>query len=427
MHRVVVTGIGIVAPNGLGRREFCDAIFEGRSGVDYIQSFDTSGLDIKIAGEVKNFDVLPYLGEHKKNLKLMSRAVRFAVGAAAMAVDDAGLDTGELDPARIGVCMGAGITPIDVGELVPPILRGVGEDGTFDIGRFAQARSETIFPLWLLQHLPNMAAAHISILHHAMGPNNTIVTACAAGTQAVGEAFRLIARGDADVMLAGGCDSRLDPQLLVAYSAMKAVSQSIRPPAEVSRPFDAERDGFVLGEGAAVLLMESYERARRRGATMYAEITGYGSSFDAFGITRPEPEGRGAALSMSAALKEARLDPADVDYINAHGTSTRLNDLMETVAVKRVFGHRAGSIPMSSQKSMIGHLIGASGAVEAAATALSIERGVVPPTINLATPDPACDLDYVPNTSREMPLQTALSNSFGFGGQNASLVMMRVG
>ncbi len=427
MHRVVITGIGIVAPNGIGRREFSEAIFQGRSGVDYIQSFDTTGLNIKIAGEVKNFDVLPYLGEHKKNLKLMSRAVRFAVGAAAMAVDDSGLDTGKLDPGRLGVCMGAGITPIDVGELVPPILRSVGEDGTFDIGRFAQARSESIFPLWLLQHLPNMAAAHISILHHAMGPNNTIVTACAAGTQAVGEAFRLIARGDADVMLAGGCDSRLDPQLLVAYSAMKAVSQSMRPPAEVSRPFDAERDGFVLGEGAAVLLMESYERARRRGATMYAEITGYGSSFDAFGITRPEPEGRGAALSMSSALREARLDPADIDYINAHGTSTKLNDLMETVAVKRVFGHRAGSIPMSSQKSMIGHLIGASGAVEAAATALSIERGVVPPTINLATPDPECDLDYVPNTSREMPLQTALSNSFGFGGQNASLVMTRMG
>ena len=370
---------------------------------------------------------MPYLGEHKKNLKLMSRAVRFAVGAAAMAVEDAGLDTGELDPARFGVCMGAGITPVDVGELVPPILRSVGADGSFDIGRFAQARSESIFPLWLLQHLPNMAAAHISILHHAMGPNNTIVTACAAGTQAVGEAFRLIARGDADVMLAGGCDSRLDPQLLVAYSAMKAVSQSLRPPAEVSRPFDAERDGFVLGEGAAVLVLEELPaRAERRGATIYAEITGYGSSFDAFGITRPEPEGRGAALSMSAALREARLDPADVDYINAHGTSTKLNDLMETVAVKRVFGHRATSIPMSSQKSMIGHLIGASGAVEAAATALSLQRGVVPPTINLATPDPDCDLDYVPNTSREMPVQTAISNSFGFGGQNASLVMCRV-
>ena len=426
MHRVVVTGVGVVAPNGVGRRDFCEAIFEGRSGVDYIESFDTSGQCIKIAGEVKNFDVLPFLGEYKKNLKMMSRAVRFAVGAAALAVDDAGLETGRLDPGRFGVCMGTGITPVDVGELVDPIRKGIGTDGAFDMGRFASARAESIFPLWLLQHLPNMAAAHISILQHAMGPNNTIVTACAAGTQAVGEAFRLINRGDADVMLAGGCDSRLDPHLMVAYTAMKAVSMSLRPPSEVSRPFDAQRDGFVLGEGAAVIVLESYRRAKRRGATIYAEITGYGSSFDAFGITRPEPEGKGAALSMSAALREARIDPSEIDYINAHGTSTRLNDLMETVAVKRVFGHRASSIPMSSQKSMIGHLIGASGAVEAAATALSLRQGVVPPTINLATPDPKCDLDYVPNTSREMPLETAISNSFGFGGQNASLVMTRV-
>jgi 3-oxoacyl-[acyl-carrier-protein] synthase II len=425
MHRVVVTGVGVVAPNGIGRRDFSDAIFEGRSGVDFIDSFDTSGLSIKIGGEVKNFNVLPYLGDHRKSLKLMSRAVQFAVGAAAMAVEDAGLETNRLDPARFGVCMGTGITPVDIGELVHPILKSVGADGAFDMGRFAVARAESIFPLWLLQHLPNMAAAHISILQRAMGPNNTVVTACAAGTQAVGEAFRLIARGDADVMLAGGCDSRLDPQLYVAYTAMKAVSQSLRPPVEVSRPFDAERDGFVLGEGAAVLVLESYRRARRRGATMIAEITGYGSSFDAFGITRPEPQGRGAALAMTAALREARIDPAAVDYINAHGTSTKLNDLMETVAVKRVFGQRASSIPMSSQKSMIGHLIGASGAVEAAATAISLHRGVVPPTINLATPDPECDLDYVPNTARELPLGTALSNSFGFGGQNASLVMTR--
>ncbi len=426
MRRVVVTGIGVVAPNGIGRREFCEAILEGRSGVGFIKSFDATGMPIRIAGEVRDFDVLPYLGEHRKNVKLMSRAVRFAVGASAMAVEDAGIRPDQLDPGRFGVCMGTGITPVDVGELVPPILRSVDPNGSFDMAKFTQARSESIFPLWLLQHLPNMAAAHISILHHAMGPNNTIVTACAAGTQAVGEAFRLIARGDADIMLAGGCDSRLDPQLLVAYSVMKAVSFSVRTPSEVSRPFDAERDGFVLGEGAAVLVLEGYRRARRRGARIYAEITGYGSSFDAFGITRPEPEGKGAALSMTAALREARLDPAKIDYINAHGTSTRLNDLMETVAVKRVFGDRARSIPMSSQKSMIGHLIGASGAVEAAATALSLERGVVPPTINLATPDPACDLDYVPNTAREIPLSTAISNSFGFGGQNASLVMTRV-
>ncbi|WP_337176876.1 beta-ketoacyl-[acyl-carrier-protein] synthase family protein [Paludisphaera sp.] len=426
MHRVVITGIGIVAPNGVGSREFAEAIAEGRSGVGYIESFDTTGLPIKIAGEVKGFDVTPYLGQHKKNGKLMSRAMRFAVGAAAMAVEDSGVEAGKLDPSRFGVCMGTGITPVDVDELVGPMRAGLGDDGRFDMARFAASRSESIFPLWLLQHLPNMAAAHISILHHAMGPNNTIVTACAAGTQAVGEAFRLIARGDADVMLAGGCDSRLDPQLLVAYSAMKAVSASVRPPKEVSRPFDADRDGFVMGEGAAVLFLESYRRAKRRGARIYAEVTGYGSSFDAFGITRPEPEGKGASLSMTSALREAKLDPAEVDYINAHGTSTRLNDLMETVAVKRVFGHRAPSIPMSSQKSMIGHLIGASGAVEAAATAMALERGVVPPTINLATPDPDCDLDYVPNTARELPLRAAMSNSFGFGGQNASLVLERV-
>ena len=426
MRRVVVTGIGIVSPNGIGRREFSESIVEGRSGVGLIESFDTSGQAIKIAGEVKGFDVAPYLGDHRKNLKVMSRAVQFAVGAGALAIEDAGLDSSKLDPERFGVCMGTGITPMDVAELVGPISKGIGHDGGFDVGRFVTAQAESIFPLWLLKHLPNMAAAHLSILHHAMGPNNTIVTACAAGTQAVGEAFRLIGRGDADVMMAGGCDSRLDPLLMVAYQAMKAVSISVRPPSQVSRPFDGQRDGFVLGEGAAVLILESLARAKRRKATIYAEVTGYGSSFDAYGITRPEPEGKGAALAMRAALREARLDPSDIDYINAHGTSTRLNDLMETVAVKRVFGHRASKIPMSSQKSMVGHLIGASGALEAAATALSLQKGVVPPTINQETPDPGCDLDYVPNTAREIPVRTAISNSFGFGGQNASLVMIRV-
>ena len=425
MHRVVVTGIGVVSPNGIGRRAFGEAIVEGRSGVSLIESFDTSGQSIKIAGEVKNFDVAPYLGEHKKNAKIMSRAVGFAVGAGALAFEDSGLDANRIDPSRFGICMGAGITPMDVGELVGPISKSLKADGTLDVGRFAISRAESIFPLWLLKHLPNMAAAHLSILHHAMGPNSTIVTACAAGTQAVGDAFRLISRGDADIMMAGGADSRLDPHFLVAYNAMKTVSSSNRAPSEVSRPFDGERDGFVLGEGAAVLILESLQRAKRRRAKIYAEVTGYGSSFDAYGITRPEPEGKGAAISMTAALREARVDPSDIDYINAHGTSTRLNDLMETVAVKRVFGHRASSIPMSSQKSMVGHLIGASGALEAAATAMSLDRGVVPPTINQATPDPGCDLDYVPNTAREITLKCAITNSFGFGGQNASLVLSR--
>ncbi len=425
MQRVVITGIGIVSPNGIGREAFCEAIVEGRSGVGPIESFDTTGQGVKIAGEVKNFDVMPYLGEHRKNAKLLSRAVGFGIGAAALAVKDADLETSKLDPSRFGVCMGTGITPMDLAELAGPIARGFAADGSFDLGKYTVAQAESIFPLWLLKHLPNMAAAHISILHQAMGPNNTIVTACAAGTQAVGEASRLIGRGDADVMLAGGCDSRLDPLFLVAYQAMNAVSKSSRPPAEVSRPFDGERDGFVLGEGAAVLVMESLRRAKRRRAKIYAEVTGYGSSFDAYGITRPEPEGKGAALSMKAALREAKLDPTDVGYINAHGTSTRLNDIMETNAVKRVFGHRAKTVPMSSQKSMVGHLIGASGALEAAATALTLERGVIPPTINHSSPDPDCDLDYVPNTAREAPLRTALSNSFGFGGQNASLVLAR--
>ncbi len=426
MRRVVITGIGVVSPNGIGCEEFGSAIVEGRSGVSRIESFDTSGQSVKIAGEVKNFDVLPFLGEHRKNAKAMSRAVRFAVGAGSLAMTDSGLDTESMNPERFGICMGTGITPMDMSELAGSIARGLEPDGRLDLGRFSEAQAEQMCPLWLLKHLPNMAAAHLSIMHRAMGPNNTIVTACAAGTQAVGEAFRLIGRGDADVMMAGGCDSRLDPLMLVAYTSMNAVSRSNRQPAEVSRPFDGGRDGFVLGEGAAVLIMESLQHAKRRRAQIYAEVTGYGSSFDAYGLTRPEPDGKGAALSMRLALREAKIDPADIDYINAHGTSTRLNDIMETTAVKHVFGHRARSIPMSSQKSMVGHLIGASGALEAAATALSLQRGVIPPTINHDVPDPVCDLDYVPNTAREKRMDTAISNSFGFGGQNASLVMQKL-
>lgn len=426
MRRVVVTGIGVVSPNGIGREQFGEAIREGRSGVSEIESFNTSGLPIRIAGEVKNFDVMPFLGSHKKNVKLLSRAVGFAIGAGALAMDDSGLDPARVDPTRFGVCMGTGITPIDIAELSRPMSRAIGSDGAFDYERFSLAQAESIFPLWLLRLLPNMAAAHLSILHQAMGPNNTIVTACAAGTQAVGEAFRLISRGDADIMMAGGCDSRLDPMLFVAYNAMRAVSCSNRPAQEVSRPFDGERDGFVIGEGAAVLVLESLQHARRRRAKIFSEVVGYGSSFDAYGITRPDPDGRGAALSMNAALREARMDPSKIDYINAHGTSTRLNDVMETVAVKKVFGHRASTIPLSSQKSMVGHLIGASGALEAAATAITLERGVVPPTINQSTPDPDCDLDYVPNTARELRVHNVISNSFGFGGQNASLVMSRI-
>src|SRR4029077_20755936 len=260
-------------------------------------------------------------------------------------------------------------------------------------------------PLWLLKYLPNMIAAHISLVHGAQGPNNTLTTACAAGTQAVGEAFRLIARDDADVVVAGGADSRLDPLLLLAYSALGALSPANRPPEQVSRPFDGKRDGFVLGEGAGVLVLEELERARQRGATIYAEVLGLGSSFDAYAVTKPDPEAGGAARAIRWALQEARIDVRDVDYINAHGTSTRLNDQMETMAVKRVFNGCANKLPLSSIKSMIGHLIGAAGAVEAVALSLTLSDGVLPPTINQTTPDPECDLDYVPNSAREVPVR----------------------
>jgi 3-oxoacyl-[acyl-carrier-protein] synthase II len=427
MRRVVITGLGVVAPNGIGKAAFWSACTNGRSGVGPIRSFDVSAHPIKIAAEVNDFDASPYLlNGQRKNLKVMSRAMQFAVGAAGMALEDSGLQLAREDAERLGVVMGTGIVPIDLGELAPVLQNAYDRDGKLQPANLARRGESVLFPLWILKHLPNMVAAHISLAFNAQGPNSTITTACAAGTQAVGEAFRLIARGDADIVLAGGADSRMDPLLLLAYTALGALSRAERPPAEVSRPFDAERDGFVLGEGAGVLVLEELEHACRRDAVIYAEVLGFGSSFDAYAVTRPDPEARGAIRAIEWALREARIDRRDVDYINAHGTSTRFNDVMETMAVKRVFGERARALPLSSIKSMVGHLIGAAGAVEAIALALTLQDGVLPPTINRTHPDPACDLDYVPNNAREVPVRTAMSTSFGFGGQNAALVMRRI-
>jgi 3-oxoacyl-[acyl-carrier-protein] synthase II len=424
MRRVVVTGIGVVAPNGIGKDAFWAACVEGKSGVGPIRSFDASRHPIQIAAEVPDFDPTPHLPtQHRKSLKIMGRASRFAVTAAGLAMKDSGLDAERFDPERVGVVMGTGIVPIDLPEVAPVLMEACDENGKLHSDRLGQQGAGALFPLWLLKYLPNMAAAHVSMAMNAQGPNSTITTACAAGTQAVGEGFRLIDRGDADIVLAGGADSRIDPLLLLAYTALGAISPAHRPPAEVSRPFDAQRDGFVLGEGAAILLLEELERAKRRGAVIYAEVLGLGSSFDAYAVTKPHPDAKGAARAIEWALQEARVDHRDVDYINAHGTSTRLNDLMETKAVKRVFGEGAKALPLSSIKSMVGHLIGAAGAVEAAALALTLHSGVLPPTINHTHPDPDCDLDYVPNNARELPVRTAISTSFGFGGQNAALVM----
>jgi 3-oxoacyl-[acyl-carrier-protein] synthase II len=426
MRRVVITGIGVVAPNGVGRKAFWSACVNGASGVGPIRSFDTSSLPVHVAGEVAEFDITPFIpSAHRKSLKIMGRGARFGVAAAGLAVQDSGLDLSRENPERLGVVMGAGLVPIDLPELGPVVTAAVNGEGRLRPERIGDAGKDALFPLWILKYLPNMTAAHISLIHGAQGPNSTITTACAASTQAVGEGFRLIAREDADIVLAGGADSRLDPLLILAYSSLGALSPAHRSPEEVSRPFDGQRDGFVLGEGAGVLLLEELEHAKRRGAVIYAEVLGLGSSFDAYGVTKPDPEARGASRAIRWALREAKVDAGDIDYINAHGTSTRLNDLMETVAVKRVFGSAARSLPLSSIKSMVGHLIGASGAVEAAALALTLHDGVLPPTINQTHPDPSCDLDYVPNCAREQPVKTALSTSFGFGGQNAALVMRR--
>jgi 3-oxoacyl-[acyl-carrier-protein] synthase II len=425
MRRVAITGLGVVAPNGIGKEAFWKACVEGKSGIGPIHCFDASAHPVRIAGEVPEFDVTAFVpSSQRKSLKIMGRAARFGVAAAGLAVQDSGLDLSRENPERVGVVLGTGLVPIDLSEVAPLLTGACNGNGRLHPERMGQ-KKDALFPLWILKYLPNMTAAHVSLIHGAQGPNSTITTACAASTQAVGEAFRLIARDDADVVLAGGSDSRLDPLLLLAYSALGALSSSQRPAAEVSRPFDAERDGFVLGEGAGILVLEELEHARRRGAVIYAEVLGLGSSFDAYAVTRPDPEARGAARAIRWALREACVDPGDVDYINAHGTSTRLNDLMETVAVKRVFGQLAPSLPLSSIKSMVGHLIGAAGAVEAVALALTLHEGVLPPTINYTSPDPGCDLDYVPNCAREVPVRTALSTSFGFGGQNAALVLRR--
>jgi 3-oxoacyl-[acyl-carrier-protein] synthase II len=328
-------------------------------------------------------------------------------------------------PERVGVVMGTGLVPVDLPEIAPALVEACNAEGELQTTVLGQRGGSALFPLWILKYLPNMVAAHISMALNAQGPNSTITTACAAGTQAVGEAFRLIARDDADIVLAGGADSRIDPLMILAYTALGALSTGDRPVTEVSRPFDGRRDGFVLGEGAGVLCLEELEHAKQRGATIYAEVLGLGSSFDAYSVTKPDPDAKGAARAISEALREARVDPQDVDYINAHGTSTRLNDLMETAAVKAVFHEKARRLPLSSIKSMVGHLIGAAGAVEAVALALTLRDGALPPTINQTQPDPECDLDYVPNTAREVPVRTGVSTSFGFGGQNAALVMRR--
>jgi 3-oxoacyl-[acyl-carrier-protein] synthase II len=406
-RRVAVTGIGPVTPVGVGVDAFWSSLVEGRSGIDKIQRFDTTELPVHLAGEVADFDPAAWMDA--KEAKRTDRFTQFAVAGARMAWEDAGAP--EVDHQRAGVIVSSGVGGIEtlLAQHVVMLERGPGR----------------VSPFMVPGLMANAAAGHVAMNMGFTGPNMCIVTACAAGAHAVGEAYRWVADGDADVMLAGGSEAGLVPLTLAAFAQMQALTRN-PDPETASRPFDAERDGFVLSEGACVLVLEELDRAVARGARIYAEMAGYGASADAYHITAPEPRGTGAALAIKRALRDAGEEPSAVSYINAHGTSTPLNDAAETRAIKAALGEEvAHQVPVSSTKSMTGHLLGAAGAAEAAVTALTIHHGVLPPTIHLATPDPECDLDHVPNEAREAEVSLALSNSFGFGGQNAVVALRR--
>ncbi|MFI5341030.1 MAG: beta-ketoacyl-ACP synthase II [Candidatus Methylomirabilales bacterium] len=407
MVRVVVTGLGVVAPNGIGIENFWQNIVNGVSGIGPITRFDASKHDTRIAGEVKGFDPLQWL--EKKEARKMDLFIHYAVAAAQMVYDDSGLKVTEDNCERIGVFVGTGMGGIPALEESHKVLleKGPGRISAFFIPSI----------------ITNMASGQISMRFGMKGPNSCVCTACATGNHAIGDSFRIIQRGEADVMLAGGSEAVITPLTIGGFCSMKALSTRNDEPTRASRPFDKARDGFVMGEGAGLMVLEELEHAKRRNARIYAEIVGYGMSADAYHITQPAPDG--AVRSMRLALKDAKVTPSQVDYINAHGTSTPAGDVNETVAVKTVFNEHARSLPVSSTKSMTGHLLGAAGGIESVITVLAVTRGILPPTINYETPDPECDLDYVPNTARRAEARYALTNSFGFGGTNASLLFKK--
>jgi len=408
-NRVVVTGLGPVTPIGVGIEPYWDALANGRSGVGPITLFDASFHSTKIAAEVKNFDPADYM--EPSEARRMDRFVQLAVAAAKIAVADAQLVIDEGNRNRVGVLVGSGIGGCNTWETQHKVLLEKGP------GR--------VSPFFVPMLIADMGSGQISILLGARGPNLAVVTACATGTHAIGDAYNIIRRGEADVMLAGGAEAAICPLATAGFCSAKAMSTRNDDPERASRPFDAERDGFVMGEGAGVVVLESLEYAQARGAKIYAEMIGYGMSGDGYHITAPAPDGEGAVRCMNSAIANAQIKAEDVDYVNTHGTSTDLGDKYETAAIKTVFGEHAYKMPVSSTKSMMGHLLGAAGAVEAIACMLAMGRGLIPPTINYEFPDPDCDLDYVPNKARKADLKITLSNSFGFGGHNASIIMRK--
>jgi 3-oxoacyl-[acyl-carrier-protein] synthase II len=407
--RIVITGMGMVTPLGLTLQESWEGMLAGRSGIGPITQFDASALPTRIAGEVKNFDPGRYMSP--KEARRVARCSQMAIAATLEALADAGLPTPVPDAERVGTIVGLGMGGL--------------EWALINAKRFWELGIRGVSPFALPASLPNMPSYHVSYIAGAMGPITTPVAACASGAQAIGDAMELIRSGRADMMIAGGVEALVVDVPVAGFIAMRALSERNEEPERASRPFDAERDGFVFAEGAGMVVVERLERALERGATIHAELIGYATSSDAFHITQPDPEGKGAQRTMRWALADAGIQPAEVDYINAHGTSTRLNDAIESAAIKHVFGDHARRVPISSTKSMIGHTIGGSGAIEAIATIQTLKEGMIHPTVNLENPDPECDLDYVPGQARRADVRVALKNSFGFGGQNACLVLRR--
>jgi len=409
-RRIVVTGLGVISPVGNNKEEFWSSLVDGKSGIGPMTSYDCKDYTSRIAGEVKNFIPHPFIP--KKELRRMEKFVQFAVTAAKEAVDDSGLDISKEDPFNIGVLVGSGIGSL---RIIEEQYKVILEKGPSRMTPF-------LIPMLIV----NMASGHISIMFNVKGPNSCVTTACASGTHAIGDAYRIIQHGDADVMIAGGTESCITALAVGGFCALKALSTRNNEPEKASRPFDKERDGFIMAEGAGVVILEELEHAKKRNAKIYSEVCGYGMTGDGYHMTAPDPTGECAARCMQNALKDGGIKPEELDYINAHGTSTQLNDRTESLAIKKVFGDHARKLPVSSTKSMTGHLLGAAGGVEFIACCLAIERGVIPPTTNYEHPDPECDLDYVPNQARKLKVNIALSNSLGFGGHNATICVRRL-
>jgi len=410
MRRVVVTGVGVVSPLGTGNGKNWDALLAGKSGIAPITRFDASDLPVKIAGEVKDFVAEDFID--KKEIKKMDLFIQYSLAAAQFAMEDSGLVINEENAERVGVLVGAGLGGLPAIERYHTALA----DGGY----------KKISPFFIPMLIINLAPGHISIKYGAKGPNLSSVSACATGTHSIGDAYHMIKRGDADAMIAGGTESTVTPLGIGGFAVMKALSTNNDDPTGASRPFDKGRDGFVLAEGAGIVVLEEYEGAKARGAKIYGEVVGYGLSGDAYHLTTPAPGGEGAARCIKMALNSAKVNPEQIDYINAHGTSTHFNDLYETMAIRSVFGPHADKLMVSSTKSMTGHLLGAAGGIEAIFALMAIKNSVVPPTINQTESDAECDLDYVPNTARDAKVDYAMSNSFGFGGTNASLLFKKV-